>query len=196
MHQMMWDVLWFKCVKYDSFPYLWQLQNSSGKTALQVFEENLETLRKDAEKNIKELDNCTLIVSVLIATINFAAVFTVPGGFEQNSGNPVFLKSKHWEFHLLMVYLAGGLYATLFTMGTLLGIIFLRFDTEDFYAALPWNGSTHSSVLPCPPQLALQSLHVFKHILLSQLWLGTTSHLYCSYLRMFSLPLCSWIHHT
>ncbi|KAL3518305.1 hypothetical protein ACH5RR_020894 [Cinchona calisaya] len=139
LHQMMWDVLWFKRVKYDSFPYLWQLQNSSGKTALQVFEAKHETLRKDAEKNTKELANCTLIVSALIATINFAAVFTVPGGFEQNSGNPVYLKKKQWEFDLLMFYLAGGLFTSLFTMGTLLGIIFLRYDTEDFYVALPWK---------------------------------------------------------
>ncbi|KAL3518302.1 hypothetical protein ACH5RR_020891 [Cinchona calisaya] len=137
--QMMWDVLWFKRVKYDSYPYFWELQNSSGKTALQVLEENHETLRKDAEKTTKELANCTLIVSVLIATINFAAVFTVPGGFEQKSGNSVYLMNKHWEFFLLMFYLAGGLFAALFTMGTLLSIIFLRFDTEDFYAALPWN---------------------------------------------------------
>ncbi|KAL3518308.1 hypothetical protein ACH5RR_020902 [Cinchona calisaya] len=85
--QMIWDVLWFKHVKYDSYLYLWQLQNSSGKTALQVFEEKHETLCKDAEKTTKQLANCVLIVSVLIATINFAAVFTVPGGFEQKSGN-------------------------------------------------------------------------------------------------------------
>ncbi|KAL3518330.1 hypothetical protein ACH5RR_020919 [Cinchona calisaya] len=139
MLQMMWDVLWLKRLKYDSFPHLWQLQNSSGKTALQVFEENHETLRKDAEKTTKELANCVLIVSVLIATINFAAVFTVPGGFEQISGNPIYLKNKHWEFYCLMIYLAGGLLSSLITMGTLLGIIFLRFDAEDFYAALPWK---------------------------------------------------------
>ncbi|KAL3518316.1 hypothetical protein ACH5RR_020905 [Cinchona calisaya] len=167
--QMIWDVLWFKSVKYDSFPYIWQLQNSSGKTALQVFEEKHETLRKDAEKNTKELANCTLIVSALIATINFAAVFTVPGGFEQNSGNPVYLKNKHWEFDLFMVYLAGGLFAALFTMGTLLGIIFLRFDTEDFFAALPWkyaftsiamSSSAAFTILACCQAYIIESVMV------------------------------------
>ncbi|KAL3518323.1 hypothetical protein ACH5RR_020912 [Cinchona calisaya] len=137
MLQMMWHVFWFKRVKYDCFPSLWQLQNSSGKTALQEFEDNHETLRKDAEKSIKDLSNYVLIVAVFIATINFAAVFTVPEGFEEKSGNPVYLKNKHWKFDLLMVYLAGGLFSSLFTMGTLLGSIFLQFTAEDFYADLP-----------------------------------------------------------
>ncbi|XP_027098017.1 uncharacterized protein [Coffea arabica] len=135
--QMMWEVLWFKRVQYDSYPYLWQLQNSDGKTAKQVFETNHASLRENAERIVKELANAVLIVSVLIGTINFAAIFTVPGGFDQNTGEAIFLKNRRWEFGLLMFYLAGGLFSSLFTMGTLLVIIFLRFETEDFYVSLP-----------------------------------------------------------
>ncbi|XP_027080226.1 uncharacterized protein [Coffea arabica] len=138
MHQMMWDVLWFKRVQYDCYPYLWQLQNSEGKTAEQVFETNHASVREKAEKTVRELANTVLIVSVLIGTINFAAIFTVPGGFDQESGEPIFLKKRHWEFSLLMYYLAGGLFSSLFTMGTLLVIIFMRFETEDFYVSLPF----------------------------------------------------------
>ncbi|XP_027074120.1 uncharacterized protein [Coffea arabica] len=135
--QMMWEVLWFKRVQYDAFPYLWQLQNSDGKTAKQVFETNHASLRENAERTVRDLANTVLIVSVLIGTINFAAIFTVPGGFDQTTGEPIFLKNRRWEFGLLMFYLAGGLFSSLFTMGTLLVIIFLRFETEDFYVSLP-----------------------------------------------------------
>ncbi|XP_027100523.1 uncharacterized protein [Coffea arabica] len=135
--QMMWEVLWFKRVQYDSFPYLWQLQNSDGKTAKQVFETNHASLREKAEETVRALANTVLIVSVLIGTINFAAIFTVPGGFDQTTGEAIFLKNRRWEFGLLMFYLAGGLFSSLFTMGTLLVIIFLRFETEDFYLSLP-----------------------------------------------------------
>ncbi|CDP05520.1 unnamed protein product [Coffea canephora] len=135
--QMMWEVLWFKRVQYDSFPYLWQLQNSDGKTAKQVFETNHASLREKAEQTVRALANTVLIVSVLIGTINFAAIFTVPGGFDQTTGEAIFLKNRRWEFGLLMFYLAGGLFSSLFTMGTLLVIIFLRFETEDFYVSLP-----------------------------------------------------------
>ncbi|CDP04702.1 unnamed protein product [Coffea canephora] len=135
--QMMWEVLWFKRVQYDSYPYLWQLQNSDGKTAKQVFETNHASLRENAERTVRDLANTVLIVSVLIGTINFAAIFTVPGGFDQTTGEPIFLKNRRWEFGLLMFYLAGGLFSSLFTMGTLLVIIFLRFETEDFYVSLP-----------------------------------------------------------
>ena len=78
-------------MQYDSFPYLWQLQNSEGKTAAQVFETNHASVRKKAEKTMKEMANSVLIVFVLIGTINFATVFTVPGGFNQDSGDPVYL---------------------------------------------------------------------------------------------------------
>ncbi|XP_027153903.1 ankyrin repeat-containing protein ITN1-like [Coffea eugenioides] len=135
--QMMWEVLWFKRVQYDSFPYLWQLQNSDGKTAKQVFETNHASLREKAEETVRALANTVLIVSVLIGTINFAAIFTVPGGFDQTTGEAIFLKNRRWEFGLLMFYLAGGLFSSLFTMGTLLVIIFLRFEIEDFYLSLP-----------------------------------------------------------
>ncbi|XP_027097106.1 uncharacterized protein [Coffea arabica] len=136
--QMMWEVLWFKWVLYDSYPYLWQLQNSDGKTAKQVFETNHASLREKAEKTVRSLANSVLIVSVLIGTINFAAIFTVPGGFDQKTGEAIFLNNRHWEFGLLMFYLAGGLFSSLFTMGTLLVIIFLRFETDEFYLSLPF----------------------------------------------------------
>ncbi|CDP05501.1 unnamed protein product [Coffea canephora] len=135
--QMMWAVLWFKRVQYDSYPYLWELQNSDGKTARQVFETNHASLRENAERTVRELANAVLIVSTLIGTINFAAIFTVPGGFDQKTGEAIFLSNRHWEFGLLMFYLAGGLFSSLFTMGTLLVIIFLRFETDDFYVSLP-----------------------------------------------------------
>ncbi|XP_027151534.1 uncharacterized protein LOC113751647 [Coffea eugenioides] len=135
--EMMWEVLWFKRVQYDSYPYLWQLQNSDGKTAKQVFETNHASLREKAEETVRALANTVLIVSVLIGTINFAAIFTVPGGFDQTTGEAIFLKNRRWEFSLLMFYLAGGLFSSVFTMGTLLVIIFLRFETEDFYVSLP-----------------------------------------------------------
>ncbi|XP_027097104.1 uncharacterized protein [Coffea arabica] len=136
--QMMWAVLWFKRVQYDSYPYLWELQNSDGKTARQVFETNHASLRENAERTVRELANAVLIVSTLIGTINFAAIFTVPGGFDQKTGEAIFLSNRHWEFGLLMFYLAGGLFSALFTMGTLLVIIFMRFETEDFYLSLPF----------------------------------------------------------
>ncbi|CDP05504.1 unnamed protein product [Coffea canephora] len=135
--EMMWEVLWFKRVQYDSYPYLWQLQNSDGKTAKQVFETNHASLREKAEESVRALANTVLIVSVLIGTVNFAAIFTVPRGFDQTTGEAIFLKNRRWEFSLLMFYLAGGLFSSLFTMGTLLVIIFLRFETEDFYVSLP-----------------------------------------------------------
>ncbi|XP_027181680.1 uncharacterized protein LOC113780058 [Coffea eugenioides] len=125
-------------VQYDSYPYLWQLQKSEGKTTAQVFETNHASVHEKAEKTMKEMANSVLIVFVLIGTINFAAVFTVPGGFNQDSGDPVYLKNRHSNSACCCSTLLEGC-SPLFTMGTLLAIIFLRFATEGFYAALSFK---------------------------------------------------------
>ncbi|KAL7237680.1 hypothetical protein ACSBR2_003894 [Camellia fascicularis] len=97
VNQMSWDVLWFKRVKHDSYPHLWHLRNSDGKAAKELFEENHAALREEAEKAEKHVSDNLIIVSILIGTINFAALFTIPGGFDQNTGIPMLLKINRQE---------------------------------------------------------------------------------------------------
>ncbi|CAK9184814.1 unnamed protein product [Ilex paraguariensis] len=90
VNQMSWDVLWFKRVKHDSYPHLWHLRNIEGKAAEELLEENHSALREEAEKAEKHVGDNLIIIAILIATINFAALFTVPGDFNQNTGIPMF----------------------------------------------------------------------------------------------------------
>ncbi|XP_027154981.1 uncharacterized protein LOC113755110 [Coffea eugenioides] len=186
--QMMWEVLWFKRVQYDCYPYLWELQNSDGKTAKQVFETKHASLRESAEKTVKELANAALIVSVLIGTVNFAAIFTVPGGFDQTTGEAILLKNRRWEFGLLMFYLASGLFSALFTMGPLLAIVNMRFETEDFYVSLPFYYVTvviaffYSAVFTIVA--AGQALLVQKVVITDDRLLAATSFFICCLLAL------------
>ncbi|MFS8019706.1 putative PGG domain-containing protein [Helianthus anomalus] len=67
--------------------------NSKGKTAEQLFFDNNNKLRSDAKEWMSEnAKNCS-IVAVLIATVAFAAAYTVPGGPDSKTGYPV-LKNK------------------------------------------------------------------------------------------------------
>ncbi|KAI8536133.1 hypothetical protein RHMOL_Rhmol10G0232800 [Rhododendron molle] len=135
--QMSWDVLWFKRVKHDSYPHLWHLRNSDGKSADELFEENHSALREQAENAAKHVSSNLIIVATLIGTINFAALFTLPGGFDQNTGVPMLVKSNRQEVQFFMVYIGLALFFTFLNLGTLILIQLSRFDTNDFHMAIP-----------------------------------------------------------
>ncbi|CAN4119029.1 unnamed protein product [Withania somnifera] len=117
---MAWGVLWFKRVKYCVHPRLWTMKDNDDTTPKELFDLNHSDLRKEAEKSIKELGGPALILSTLLCTINFAAVFTVPGGFDQNTGIPVLLsKEQNSELWMLMFFGCSS------------------FDSDEFYIALP-----------------------------------------------------------
>ncbi|XP_060168881.1 uncharacterized protein LOC132599568 [Lycium barbarum] len=131
---MMWGVLWFKRVKYCVHPRLWSLKNSEGLTAKELFERNHSGLRKEAEKTIRDLGNSVFILATLLSTINFAAVFTVPGGFDEKTGLPILFNSDGTksELSMLMFFLAAALFDSVFTMGALLSFLLSEFDSDDF----------------------------------------------------------------
>jgi len=70
------------------------MKNSKGKTPKEIFTETHTNLQKDGEKWMKDTANYCMLVATLIATVIFAAAFTVPGGSNQDTGTPIFLKSK------------------------------------------------------------------------------------------------------
>ena len=57
--------------------------------SLRIVNEDHKDMRKDREQWMKETTSCT-VVGALIVTIMFAAIFTVPGGNNQNNGFPIF----------------------------------------------------------------------------------------------------------
>ncbi|KAH7844849.1 hypothetical protein Vadar_032351 [Vaccinium darrowii] len=134
---MSWDVLWFKRVKNDTYPHLWYLPNSDGKSAKELFEENHSALRRQAENAAKNLSTNGVVLTTLLATINFAALFTLPGGFDGQTGQPVLFKTNKQELQIFMVYLLIALGFTAIGLVALLLIPYSKFDTEDFYIAIP-----------------------------------------------------------
>lgn len=55
-------------------------KNKDGKTPRELFTEEHKILLKEGERWMKDTGNSCMIVSTLIATMVFAAGFTVPGG--------------------------------------------------------------------------------------------------------------------
>ncbi|CAL5394537.1 unnamed protein product [Camellia sinensis] len=138
---MAWDLFWFKHVKDDFCPELLPHQNSENLTAKELFEENHKEVIEKAEKEAKDMNNGLMVLSILISTINFAAIFTVPGGFNGETGKPAFFKNrnseKFEELHYFLIYVGGSLIASLLALGTQLSIQLSRFRSYDFYVVLP-----------------------------------------------------------
>ncbi|KAI8549818.1 hypothetical protein RHMOL_Rhmol06G0055000 [Rhododendron molle] len=137
LYQMMWDVCWLKHVSYNSPPHLWNLRNSDGKTAKEVFvNEHLE-IREKAEKAVKDMNNGLMLIVALIGTVNFAALFTPPGGYSQSEkdlGLPVFPMD---DMRMYYLHIFCGLLAAFVAFATMFSIQSCPFRSNDFYLDVP-----------------------------------------------------------
>ncbi|XAR54038.1 hypothetical protein NMG60_11029019 [Bertholletia excelsa] len=141
LFSMIWDVFWFKLVEKDCHPTLLSHEDDvQKKTAKELFDENHFDLKEKAATTAKDMNNGFMIVSTLIGAINFAALFTIPGGFDQDNGEPIFLtkaKDKEQEIRLFVIYVVGSLGASLVALATQVSIQLSQTDTNDFLVCFP-----------------------------------------------------------
>ncbi|XP_059436343.1 ankyrin repeat-containing protein NPR4-like [Corylus avellana] len=91
--QMQRELLWFKEIENIVPRSFAKRKNSRGKTPKEIFGEEHKDLQKDGEMWMKNTANNCMVVATLIATVMFAAAFTVPGGSDQTKGTPILLRS-------------------------------------------------------------------------------------------------------
>ena len=71
-----------------------KMKNLDNQTPKDLFTEKHKDLLKEGEKWMKSTATSCMLVATLIATVVFAAVFTLPGGGNNETGAPTFLKKK------------------------------------------------------------------------------------------------------
>lgn len=105
-----------------------------NKTAKQLFREQHQKQLEDAQRWIKETAQSCSAVAVLVATVVFAAAYTVPGGSNER-GLPNFLDSPLFLFFTVMdiVSLTGSLTAVVM----FLSILSSPFELPNFFKSLP-----------------------------------------------------------
>ena len=109
-------------------------RNNDNKTADELFKLNHADLHKKAQRWTKETSQSCSAVAVLVATVVFAAAYTVPGG-NDNNGQPVFLNSPFFLFFTVMDVVS--LASSLTSVVTFLSILTSPFELEDFHRSLP-----------------------------------------------------------
>ncbi|KAK1412367.1 hypothetical protein QVD17_33565 [Tagetes erecta] len=108
--------------------------NSQSKTAEQLFYEKNNKLREEAKNWMIESAKNYTVVAVLIATVAFAAEYTVPGGSNQDTGKPV-LKHKPL-FRFFTIADAMSLSAALTSVIMFLNVITSSYRFKDFEKSL------------------------------------------------------------
>ncbi|CAH2041844.1 unnamed protein product [Thlaspi arvense] len=82
----------YKCNEVEKFgtPRMKNSTNNKNKTPQEVFTEEHKELVAEGEKWMKDTATSCTIAAALIVTIVFAAAITVPGGNNDDNGEPIF----------------------------------------------------------------------------------------------------------
>nr|GEU66401.1 ankyrin repeat-containing domain, PGG domain protein [Tanacetum cinerariifolium] len=133
--QMQLELLWFKEVEAMIPPSYRERKNKEGLTPYELFTKEHKELVKQGETWMKDTASQCMVVAALIATIVFAAAFTVPGGYNQDNGIPMF-RSKA----TLMVFVVAdaiSLFTSSASILIFLSILTSRYAERDFLESLP-----------------------------------------------------------
>nr|XP_043633442.1 uncharacterized protein LOC122604632 [Erigeron canadensis] len=133
--QMQRELLWFKEVRNMVPPLFRELRNKDGLTPHELFTNEHKDLVSKGEEWMKGTASQCMVVAALIATIVFAAAFTVPGGYNQDNGIPVF-RSKA-TFIVFVVADAISLFSSCASIIIFLAILTSRYAERDFLESLP-----------------------------------------------------------
>ncbi|XP_022038462.1 uncharacterized protein LOC110941148 [Helianthus annuus] len=133
--QMQSELLWFQEVEKMIPPNYRERKNKDGKTPQDLFTKTHADLLKDGGEWMKNTASQCMVVATLIATIVFAAAFTLPGGYNDNTGLPFFRK----EPCLIIFVIADAVSLICSSTSVLifLSILTSRYAERDFLESLP-----------------------------------------------------------
>ncbi|KAL3747107.1 hypothetical protein ACJRO7_015960 [Eucalyptus globulus] len=132
--QMQRELQWFNAVERWLFPNFRTFKHE-GKAYWQIFTEEHGVLLEKGEKWVKHTADKCMLVSTLIATVLFAAAFTVPGGNNDKTGIPLLLGRD--SLLIFAISDALGLFSSVTSILLFLAILTSRYDPEDFLDSLP-----------------------------------------------------------
>ncbi|GJS21553.1 ankyrin repeat-containing domain, PGG domain protein, partial [Tanacetum coccineum] len=134
--EMQRELLWFQEVESIVPPYLREQRNSDGLTPHELFTKEHKDMVTQGEKWMKEIASQCMVVAALIATMVFAAAFTVPGGYDQNNGIPIFYSKT--TFKVFVVADAISLFSSSASiLYMFLSVFTARYAERDFLESLP-----------------------------------------------------------
>ncbi|XP_062088268.1 uncharacterized protein LOC133794857 [Humulus lupulus] len=136
--QLQEELHWFKRVRKIIPPHYEMHKSHYGnksETAEELFSRTHESLFKEAQEWLKRTSESCSTVAVLIATVAFAAAYTVPGGSDDDTGIPILLTDPFFLVFTVMDVLS--LASSLTSVVMFLSILTSPFHLQDFHRTLP-----------------------------------------------------------
>ncbi|KAL4575147.1 hypothetical protein LXL04_021989 [Taraxacum kok-saghyz] len=125
------ELLWFHDVEKMLRPALREHKNNYGQTAYEIFfDENKDVI----SGGLKWMKDC-MVTTALIITVAFAVAFTVPGGYNQETGFPIFLHER--SFLVFVIADAISLFSSSSSLLLFLSILTSHHGQRDFLYSLP-----------------------------------------------------------
>ncbi|XP_071727372.1 ankyrin repeat-containing protein NPR4-like [Rutidosis leptorrhynchoides] len=108
-----------------------KLRNKDGHTPYELFSKNNQVL---ISQSLEWMKDC-MVVATLIVTVAFAVAFTVPGGYNQDQGRPIYI---HDPMFLIFVFAdAISLFASSTSLLVFLSLLTSRHGPCDYMYSLP-----------------------------------------------------------
>nr|XP_027090920.1 ankyrin repeat-containing protein NPR4-like [Coffea arabica] len=133
--QMQRELQWFKAVEELVYDELKTEKNLADETPRELFFNEHKDLLKDAKEWMKDTSNSCMVVATLVATVAFAAMITVPGGNNGNTGLPILARQK-----LFLAFSISNAFSMIFSAISLLMFLSMqtsRYTEDDFLDLLP-----------------------------------------------------------
>ncbi|KAL5773219.1 hypothetical protein ACOSQ2_013143 [Xanthoceras sorbifolium] len=134
-YQLQEELEWFKRVEDIMPSFFTKHRDKRDLTAKELFIEKHSDKLKEAQKWIKQTSQSCSQVAVLVATVVFAAAFTVPGGTDDKNGTPILLNSPFFLFFSISDVIS--LSSSLTAVVMFLSILTSSFELDDFHRLLP-----------------------------------------------------------
>ncbi|KAL5840354.1 hypothetical protein ACOSQ4_012962 [Xanthoceras sorbifolium] len=134
-YQLQEELEWFKSVEDIMPSFFTKHRDKQNLTAKELFIEKHTDKLKEAQKWIKQTSQSCSQVAVLVATVVFAAAFTVPGGTDDKNGTPILLNSPFFLFFSISDVISSSSSLTAVVM--FLSILTSSFELDDFHRLLP-----------------------------------------------------------
>ncbi|XP_040374452.1 uncharacterized protein LOC112197550 isoform X2 [Rosa chinensis] len=131
------ELTWFKEVEKIVQPLYKEMRNSDGETPQLLFTKEHKELLRQGEEWMKGTASSCMVVATLIATVMFSVFSTVPGGNNNNTGIPIFLKSR--AFKVFVISDSISLISSTTSILSFLSILTSRYTEGDFLNSLPYR---------------------------------------------------------
>ncbi|XP_062096158.1 protein ACCELERATED CELL DEATH 6-like isoform X2 [Humulus lupulus] len=133
--QMQQELLWFEVVKKNVQPLFLKATNKNRVNPQELFTIQHKRLLRCGESWMKSTANSCMIVATLIATVVFAAAFTLPGGNNDKDGTPNEIQAN--KFLIFVLSDAFALLNSVIAISMFLSILVSRYTEHDFLKRLP-----------------------------------------------------------